>query len=259
MTILKDQGINMERRIEILIGTQRTVGDLHLPDGFTGPFPCVICSHGYKSNRNSEKYFQIGHRFPLEDIAVFRFDHRGALNGESDEKFEDTTLSRRVEDLLMAIDTITEVPEIDSRRLGLLGSSLGGMDVLITKSEKVKARVIMATPFAIPQPSEEMKYSFGEKGYYDFPDGSRINKEFYEDSKRYNLKEEIKKIDCPLLIIQGDQDELVPPHHANILYQNSQAQIKDLKMIKGGDHSFTDLDKLNTVIRLALDWFRQHL
>jgi|GEM_PF-4682428 len=73
-----------QRRFEFLVGTQRLVGDIHLPDDFTGPFPCVICSHGYKSHRNSEKYFQIGYRFPIEGIAVLRFDHRGALNGESD-------------------------------------------------------------------------------------------------------------------------------------------------------------------------------
>jgi hypothetical protein len=195
----------------------------------------------------------------LEGIAVLRFDHRGALNGESDGKFEDTTLSRRVEDLLAAIDTLSEVREIDSGRLGLLGSSLGGMDVLIAKSEKVKAMVIMTTPFAFPQPSEAMKRSFAEKGYYDYPDRSKINKEFYEDFKRYDLKEEVKKVSCPLLVIHGDLDELVPRHHAKVLYETAGTQIKDLKMIEGGDHAFTDLDKLNLVIRFSLDWFKQYL
>ncbi len=133
------------------------------------------------------------------------------------------------------------------------------MDVLIAKSEKVKAKVILATPFAFPQPSEDMKHSFVEKGYYEYPDGSRINKEFYEDFRRYDLKEEIKKVSCPLLITHGDLDELVPRHHAKVLYQTAGAQIKDLKMIEGGDHAFTDLDKLNLVIRSALDWLKQYL
>ena len=249
----------MERRFEFLIGTQRVVGDIHLPGNFTEPFPCIICSHGYKSHRNSEKYFQIGHRFPLEGIAVFRFDHRGALSGESDGEFEHTTLPKRVEDLLAAMDALSKVREIDSRRLGLLGSSLGGLDVLIAESEKVKAKVIIATPFAFPQPSEEMKRSFAEKGYYEYADGSRINTEFYEDFKRYGLKEEVKQVSCPLLIIHGDLDELVPRHHAKVLYQTAGAQIKDLKMMEGGDHAFTDLDKLNLVIQFALDWFKQYL
>lgn len=97
---------------------------------------------------------------------MLRFDHRGALNGESDGDFQDTTLSRRLEDLLAAIDALGEVREIDSNRLGLLGSSLGGMDVLALRSERVKAKVAMATPFTFPPPSDEMKSAVVEKGYY---------------------------------------------------------------------------------------------
>ena len=207
----------MQRRLEFWISSQRLVGDLHLPDNSAAPFPCVVTSHGYKSHRDSEKYLQIGYRFPLEGIAVLRFDHRGALNGESDGEFQDTTLSRRVEDLLAAIDALGEVREIDSNRLGLLGSSLGGMDVLAVKSERVKAKVAMATPFTVPPPSDEMKSAFAEKGYHQYPDGSRINKEFYEDVKRHDLIEGVRQTKCPLLIIHGDLDELVPRHHAKVL------------------------------------------
>ncbi len=249
----------MQRRLEFLIGSQRLVGDLHLPENPTGRVPCVICSHGYQSNRNSEKYLQIGYRFPLEGIAVFRFDHRGALGGESYGEFADTTLSRRVEDVQASINTLSHTREIDAQRLGLIGSSLGGMDILIIKSTKVKARVVMSTPFAIPQPSGEAKHSFAEKGYYENSDGSRIKKEFYEDVRRYDMVEEVKQISAPLLIIQGDQDEIVPSRHAQLLYQTAGSQIKDLKMIQGGDHSFTDLDKMNLVLSYAFDWFKKYL
>jgi len=51
---------------------------------------------------------------------VLRFDHRGALGGESEGKFEDTTLTGRVEDLMAAIEFSTKIREIDSQRLGLV-------------------------------------------------------------------------------------------------------------------------------------------
>jgi fermentation-respiration switch protein FrsA (DUF1100 family) len=249
----------MHKRLEFWIGTERLVGDLHLPDGLTGAFPCVITSHGYKSNRNSGKYTQIGSRFPAEGIAVFRFDHRGTLNGESDGKFEDMTLSRRIEDLLAAIDILGQDPEIDARRLGLLGSSLGGVDVLLSGRDTVKAKVIMATPAAFPPPSEEMKPAFKEKGYYQYPDGTRIKPEFYQDIHRYDIKEEAKKNTCPLLVIQGDRDELVPHHHAEVLYQACGAQIKKFIMVEGGDHAFSDSGKLNEVLDYTLNWFKKYL
>ena len=249
----------MQRRLEFRIGKERLVGDIHLPDNIPEPFPCVITSHGYKSHRDSEKYFRIGHRFSLEGIAVYRFDHRGALNGESDGEFEDTTLSRRTEDIMAAIDAVCGVPEIDSSRIGLLGSSLGGMDVLLARSEKIKAGVVMATPFTFPPPSDEMESALREKGYYDYSDGTRIRKEFYEDIQQYNLQEEIKQIQYPLLVIHGYLDELVPHHHAEVLYSAIGSEIKDLKMIEGADHSFSELDKLNEVLGYAMDWFKKYL
>jgi len=249
----------VEQRLEFLIGTERLIGDIHLPKDSSGPVPCVICSHGYQSNRKSEKYFQMGYRFPLEGIAVFKFDHRGAIGGESDGEFANTTLSRRVEDLLGAINALDHVRKIDPKRLGLLGSSLGGMAVLIAKSDKVKTKVIISTPFSIPRPSQEAQRSFIETGYYEYADGSKINREFYDDIKRYDMKEETKSVTCPLLIMRGDRDEIVPYDHSEMIYKYAGAQIKDLKTIEGGDHSFTNLDKMNLVIRFALDWFKRYL
>jgi len=249
----------MQRRLEFQIEKEKLVGDLHLPENIPSSFPCVITSHGYKSHRDSDKYFQIGHRFPLEGIAVYRFDHRGALNGESDGEFEDTTLSKRIEDVTAAIDAIASVPQIDSNRLGLLGSNLGGMDVLLVRSDRVKARVVMATPFTFPPPSDEMKSAFREKGYYDYSDGTRIRKEFYEDIQQYNLQEEVKKIKCPILIIHGYLDELVPRHHAEVLYKLAGSDIKELIMVEGADHAFSELEKLNEVLGYALAWFKKYL
>lgn len=249
----------MQRRLEFWIGNERLIGDIHLPDTVPKPFPCVITSHGYKSHRDSEKHFLIGRRFPPEGIAVLRFDHRGALSGESDGKFEDTTLSRRIEDVTAAMDTLAGVPEIDSSRLGLLGSSLGGMDVLMASSDKVKAIVVIATPFIFPPPSDKMKSAFREKGFYNYSDGTKIKKEFYEDAQRHNLQEKVGQIKGPLLIIHGCLDEVVPRHHAEVLYKAANTHIKDLIIVEGADHTFSELDKLNEVLGHALDWFKKYL
>lgn len=248
----------MSHRIEFSVGKEKLVGDLHLPEGLK-PFPCVITSHGYMSNRSSEKYFQIARRFPLEGIAVFRFDHRGALGGESDGEFEDTTLTRRVEDVVAAIPAVASHSEIDGGKLGLFGSSLGGMDVLLAQDERVKARVTLATPFRFPPPSDKARRSFQEKGYCEYAGGARIKKEFFEDFGRYDLKEAVGKTTCPLLIIHGTLDEQVPRHHAKVLFQAAGSESKELRMLAGGDHSLTDLNLLNEALGYTLDWFQRYL
>jgi uncharacterized protein len=249
----------MKRRMEFAVGKQKLVGDLYLPDGLPASYPCVVTSHGYKSNRNSEKWQQVGARLPAAGIGVFTFDHRGALNGESDGKFENTTLSARLVDLQAALAAINQVPEIDHHRLGLLGSSLGGMDVLLTKNENIRCKVVMSTPFRIPPPTEVMRSAFTQQGYWDYADGTRIRKEFYADLVKFDVIAEISRDNYPLLIIHGDLDELVPRHHARILFDNAGAPLKSLHTVDGADHSFSDLEKLNEALSYAFDWFRRYL
>lgn len=250
----------MKKRIEFLVRNQKIIGDLHLPENLGSKVPCVVTSHGYKSNRNSEKYLEISHQFPLEGIAVLRFDHRGALNGESDGEFEDTTLTKRVEDLKRAIDYLAGVKEIDSQRIGLFGSSLGGVTILtLPKDERIKAIVLLATPVSFPRLEMEARESSEKLGYYQYPDGTRIKKELYEDIEKYDFKEVARKTNCPTLIIHGYLDELVPHREAKILFEAIGSKIKKLKFIEGGNHTFTDLEKLSEVISLSLDWFKKYL
>jgi uncharacterized protein len=249
----------MERRLEFLVGKQKVVGDLYLPEGLPAPFPCVITSHGYKSNRKSEKWLQVGRRLPLEGVSVLTIDHRGALNGESDGLFENTTLSTRIEDLRAAIETVSQIPEINRARLGLMGSSLGGMDVLMNNNATVNVKVVMSTPFRISPPSEAMKTAFEKQGYWDYLDGTRIRRDFYEDLNKHDVIAKLSRENCPLMVIHGDLDELVPRHHSRVIYENTGSSSKALHLIAGADHSFSDLVKLNEALACAFDWLKRYL
>jgi len=251
----------MPKRVEFFVGNQKIVGDLHLPpEGSGKPLSFAITSHGFGSNRKKGKWPEIAQRFPSEGIAVFNFDHRGALEGESDGKFEDTTLTKRIEDLKAAIDTLTEFKELDSNRIGLIGSSLGGRTVLaLPKDEKIKAAVLMATPIFFASFPVAISESLEERGYYQFPNGIKVKKEFYEDFGSHGFREEAKKVSCPLLIIHGQWDEQVPCEQAEILYEHAGSRIKELKIIKGANHAFSAPEKSNEVIALSLNWFKKYL
>jgi dipeptidyl aminopeptidase/acylaminoacyl peptidase len=81
---------------------------------------------------------------------------------------------------------------------------------------------------------------------------------FFEDAQKHDILEATKEIHCPLMIIHGHGDEEVNFRHALELYKRARPP-KGLKIIKGGDHTFTNLIHRNTVIDITLNWLDKYL
>ncbi len=264
------KGQAMQKRIEFSVGNQKLVGDLYLPQspGNPGgglpkgekPFPCAVFSHGFGSNRKKGKGPLVGQRFSSEGVAVLNIDHRGALGGESEGKFEETTLTGRTLDLRAAIDCLAKLEEIDANRIGLIGTSLGGRTVLaFPKDEKIRAVVTLAAPIYFAIFPIWIRKSLEERGYYVTPDGIRVNKEFYVDFDNHDFEEEARGTTCPMLIIHGQLDEQIPCDQAEVLYEAVGSPVKELKIIRRANHGFTDQDKSDEVLGLSLNWFKKYL
>jgi len=221
--------------VQLYIQNQKIVATLHLHPSQS---PCLITCHGYMSHRKSDKWIYVAHKFWRRGYAVLRFDFRGC--GDSEGRFADSTLSRRIADLNRILQFTTEHPLLDGSRIGLVGSSLGGDVCLLTaaqlKEERIKGMVIWATPSRL------------------LPQGGI----FFEDAQKHDILEATKEIRCPLMIIHGHEDEEVNFRHALELYKRARPP-KGLKIIKGGDHTFTNLIHRNTVIDITLNWLDKYL
>jgi fermentation-respiration switch protein FrsA (DUF1100 family) len=64
--------------------------------------------------------------------------------------------------------------------------------------------------------------------------GTKNLDETLEVLKKFTLKGVIDKVTCPLLIIHGEDDKLVPVSHAYRAYEEAQGD-KTLKIIKSGE------------------------
>jgi fermentation-respiration switch protein FrsA (DUF1100 family) len=183
-------------------------------------------------------------------MAYLRFSYRGCGEGEekSEGDFDDTTLSSRILDYRAAIDFVRET-DIDSRRLGVIGSSFGGM-VAVAADERVRAMVLLATPYSIPA---------GPGGdYIQLGSGRWLKRAFFDDLRRYDIGRAVERIHCPILIIQGSKDDVVPMADAYEIYRQAN-QPKQIEIIEGGSHSFDSPEHLERVINLSLDWFKKYL
>lgn len=226
-------------------------GNLHLPQEGA---PCVLMSHGLESSKDGDKWLVLSSRLYDAGFASLRFSYRGCGEGEdkSQGEFEDTTLTGRVSDYKAAIDFLYRA----TTRLGVIGSSFGGMVALAARDDRIRAIVTLATPFSFPSLSELRHKQ--DKGYIELGSGRRLKMGFFEDLTKYSIGDEVKRIHCPLLIIHGTLDDAVPVEQAYELYRHAN-QPKRLEIIDGANHVFNKPEHLERVINLSLEWFKRYL
>ena len=223
----------------VRFGEYGLAGVSHSPNVKTSA--CVITCHGLYSSKDSEKYVSIGRRFCGESLAVLRFDFRGC--GESGGLFEDASLTGRIEDLESALDFVEEQ---GYESVGVMGSSLGGTVAVLTaaKDRRVKALVTWATPCYL----DELFRGELIKGF----------EKLRQDVSKYDVVKAVKEIYCPILVVHGSLDQQVPLSHANLLYKNAN-EPKDIKIIEGADHRFTNPTHRKRAVELTLGWFKNYL
>ncbi|MEM3732644.1 MAG: alpha/beta fold hydrolase [Candidatus Bathyarchaeia archaeon] len=230
---------------------KRIFGNLHSP--YKGA-PCIIALHGLESDKDSGKWPIMASRLCREGYACLRFNFRGC--GEKPEvsegKFEKTNLTSRIKDFKSALNFLKQNTEIDVRRIGVIGSSFGGMVAIAAQEEAVKALVTLATPYKI-----DFIFKKGED-YYVLPSGKKVTKDFLKDLQKYNLLNCIKNLTSPILIIHGESDEVAPVEHAYKLFKAAK-EPKRIEIIKGANHTFSNIEHLNKVVELSLSWFKVYL
>jgi pimeloyl-ACP methyl ester carboxylesterase len=100
---------------------------LTLPAG-PGPHPAVVLVHGLGATHDM-MLAQYEQHFADAGIATLAFDYRntGASDGQPRQHI---SIPKQCEDVAAALDHLKSRPEIDHRRIGLWGTSLGGMNVV---------------------------------------------------------------------------------------------------------------------------------
>ncbi len=221
----------------------------------------IIC-HGFRSGKGSASSIQLQRILNKRSVSTLRFDFFG--HGESGGKFEDITISKAVEDILSAIRFLKGK---GYDRIGLIGSSFGGISSIMAASKSKDMRVlVLRAPVSNYEEKELIKRGkvglkkWKETGYVEYAEEGRkwkLKYGFFEDFNNNNGYEAGKSITIPVLIIHGDKDEIVSVEQSvklSGIIKNSR-----LEIIKGADHNFSNEADFKKTLELAADFVLENL
>ena len=186
---------------------------------------------------------------------VVRYDKRGV--GQSGGRTEMVTLQDYADDVVAIVKWLARREDVDTRRMGVLGHSEGGLVAMLAaaREKKIDSLVLVATPgstggdlileqqrhqldvLKVPDPERQQKIDLQEKvhaavisdkGWEGIQPEVRRQADtaWFRSLLRFDPAEIMPRIKQPILIVQGDLDVQVLPHHAERLAEMAQKRKK---------------------------------
>lgn len=248
--------------------------------------PCLIFVHGFKGFKDWGFVPYIGDYYSNRGyfVLTFNFSHNGI--GESltefDEldKFAENTFSLEISELseLISAYNFGFFGNTSGKRIGLLGHSRGGAISLLVGSEntEVKAISVWSSVSNFDRYSERQKSEWRERGFIEVlntrtKQRMRLNVSLLDDIENnkegsLNIKNAVKTLNKPLLIVHGENDLAVPVDEAKNLYKWSEKKNTQLCLISKAGHTFDmkhpfegSNNKFDKVLDKTLKFFQTNL
>lgn len=235
-------------------GERHLFGILSRPDKYEGRQGIAIVSHGFNGTHHySTNYFRY-----LNDLGYqcYAFDFAcGSAHSRSDNNTVNMSILDEMSDLKAVINHFKAQPDIDTTRIVLIGESQGGLVTALTSAQLpnlVHKAILIFPALCIPE-NWTARYPKVE----DIPDtthfwGIDLGRRFFEEVRDIKVFKEIPKFKRPVLIVQGDADNIVSlddSRKAVKLYKNAR-----LHVIPGAGHGFKDHE-----FKLSMDYIREFL
>jgi len=218
----------------------------------------VIVLHGFTSTKDKPHTLAACKAMREAGFATLRFDLYG--HGESDGDFKDHTLYKWISNTLAVMDRARLMPFVTD--LYLSGHSQGGLTAALVGGmapDLVKGLILRAPAFMIPRSAragDMLGFRFDPAHIPDKTEvikGLTLGGSYLRVAQTIHAEDAISRFPGPVLLIHGDQDDVVPPGDS----VDAAARYRDctLKMIPGETHHFDKSpDQMSAII---YDWLRK--
>ncbi|TPE42830.1 alpha/beta hydrolase family protein [Pontibacter mangrovi] len=254
------------------------------------PKPVVIFTHGFKGFKDWGHFNLLATYFAKQGFVFIKFNF--AYNGTTVDNYADmhdmeafgqNNFSLELDDMQALIDLLhsdnppVEATELDLSRIYLIGHSRGGGAVILKAAEEPRVKAV-ATWAAVNRydnrwdelhmdkwKEEGVQYVQNARTGLQMPLYYQIVEDFVENKYRLDIPTVVKRMQQPLLLLHGEQDETLPTQMAHDL--QSWKPDAELHLLPEADHSFggshpyekTELpEAARKAADLSIDFFRRH-
>jgi len=263
-----DKGVELRgdpvERVEIPFGDVSLPG-IFIPSASAGPSPCMVFFNGGDSIKEM-LYFSAGCELRNRGISLLIFDNPGS--GDSLRRRDIFMLPESEIPAGACVDYLEGRADVDSRRIGVMGLSLGGYHAprAAAFEKRFKCCVAWAAAWAFGPFAERIAKGESETTGLAFQlawmFGKDVPQKAVDIAMTMTLEGVSDKISCPLLIVHGENDRLSGVWQAektfNTAVNSEQRELKVFTRIDGGvEHCQVDNNLLG--IEYISDWVAEIL
>lgn len=229
----------------------RLIGVIDCPDD--PPRGWLLLNHCFTCGKDLKSLRRIARRLAAHGYGCLRFDATGL--GQSGGDFSRSTLTTLIDDSRAAVAFMSQrghAPRV------LFGHSLGAIAALAatTESESVRGVVTLASsaaPGHLRESLERRNPAIRAQGIAEVEIGGQrftLRRELLDDLDAFDMDGLLARLDRPVLLLHGDEDELTPIEHGRRLFERLRGP-RSFMTLPGGDHL---LMRRETAADLAADW-----
>lgn len=222
------------KQISVTSRSVKMPGYLRIPSPGTGKKPAILFIHGIDSSE--EEVYWTENAAVERGIVTCTVDGPG--QGEMHIFYGHFISSEMSSYMKSAIDFLSNHPEVDPGRIAVCGLSFGGywaMELAITDS-RIRGCVSIGGPYKIYDAFDQLP----------LPIRVRFSKILGVDTtilakermKNWHLTDRISQLNCPILVVQGAKDPLVPISQIDDMVSRIRCEKKYI-VYPEGDHCCT--------------------
>lgn len=220
--------------------------------GKAGEKVIIVIGHGVTGNKDRPFVVALAEALSHDNVPTLRMSFSG--NGESEGRFEDSTISKEVEDLRCVIDTLNEW------KILYVGHSMGGAVGVLRASKD--PRIIGLVSLAGMVHTE----AFAQREFGDVVSDERfmwdermcpLTKIFLDDTAAIGtVVTRAPLIQVPWLLVHGTEDDVVPLQDSLDIFERAN-EPKKFVQIEGANHAFSE--HTPDMIDVVQKWIREQI